>query len=68
MFCWVLALDAKMVSLVYIFWSVKSLTNLCFFDITLFREVVLFFSDDPQLELSKRKVIDLIPVNGVVNS
>jgi len=42
-------------------WSTKSVANPPFFDITLPREVVPFFSDNPQTELSKRGVIDFVP-------
>jgi hypothetical protein len=49
-----------MVSPTHILWSIKSVANPLFFDVTFLREVVPFFCDDPQTELLKREVIDFI--------
>ena len=40
--------------------DMKSIGNPLFFDVTLSQEIIPFFSYDPQSELSKREVIDLI--------
>ena len=50
-----------MVSLAHILWSVKSVAKPLFFYVAFSREVVPFFSDDPQTELLKREVIGLVP-------
>jgi hypothetical protein len=43
-----------------VLWRTKSVVNPPFFGVTLPREIVPFFSDNPQTELSKREVIDFI--------
>jgi hypothetical protein len=58
--CRVLVPDAEMVFPAHILRCVKSVANPLLFDITLPGEVISFFSDDPQTELSKREVIDFI--------
>lgn len=58
--CRVLVPDTEMVSPAYILWSMKSIANPLFFNVTLPREIVPFLSDDPLTELLKRQIIDFI--------
>jgi hypothetical protein len=55
-----LVLGAEMVSLAYVLWSVKSVAKPLFFYVAFPGEVVPFFSDNLQTELSKREVIGFI--------